>query len=368
MPEYYIGLMSGTSLDGVDGVLADCSATATRVLFHAHRTFPASLAAELLALNSSGNDELHRAALAANALSHIYARIVEDLLTAAALPAAAVAAIGAHGQTVRHRPGAFDGTGYTLQLNNPALLAELSGITVVGDFRSRDVAAGGQGAPLVPAFHQALFGRAGQTVAVLNIGGIANLSVLREDTVLGWDCGPGNALMDAWCRQQTGRPFDEEGGWAATGQVHAGLLQALLQEPYFALPAPKSSGRDLFNPGWLSGKLVGFEALPAQDVQATLTELTARVCAADVLRHAAGSQRLIVCGGGALNTQLMRRLQAHLSALEVMSSEQQGLPPLQVEAAAFAWLARKTLHRETGSLESVTGARGARVLGAIYPA
>ncbi|GAB3501110.1 anhydro-N-acetylmuramic acid kinase [Curvibacter fontanus] len=368
MPEFYIGLMSGTSLDGVDGVLADCSASGARVLQHVHRPFPAELAAELLVLNSPGDNELHRAALAANALNHVYAQVVEALLKAANLPATAISAIGAHGQTVRHRPGAYDGTGYTLQLNNPALLAELSGITVVADFRSRDVAAGGQGAPLVPAFHQALFGRSGQTVAVLNIGGIANLSVLRDDAVLGWDCGPGNALLDAWCRQHTGRPFDEQGRWAASGRVHAELLRVLLQEPYFALPAPKSSGRDLFNPAWLLSQRAGFETLPAVDVQATLTELTARVCAADVLRHAAGTRRLIVCGGGALNTHLMLRLQAHLSALEVMSSEQQGLPPLQVEAAAFAWLARKTLQRETGSLQSVTGARGARVLGAIYPA
>jgi len=368
MAEHYIGLMSGTSLDGVDGVLALCDAAQTRVLQHAYCPFPANLAAELLALNSPGDNELHRAALAANALSRLYAQVVDELLRRANLPASAISAIGAHGQTVRHRPGAFDGIGYTLQLNNPALLAELSGITVVADFRSRDVAAGGQGAPLVPAFHQALFGRAGLIVAVLNIGGISNLSVLRDDAVLGWDCGPGNALMDAWCRQHTGQAFDAQGRWAASGQVNAALLKTMLQEPYFALPAPKSSGRDLFHAAWLASKLTGFETLPAEDVQATLTELTARVCAADVLRHAAGSRRLIVCGGGALNTHLMLRLQAHLSALEVTSSEQQGLPPLQVEAAAFAWLARKAVHRETGSLKSVTGARGARVLGAIYPA
>ncbi len=368
MPAYCIGLMSGTSLDGVDGVLADCDSSSALVLRHAHRPFAPELAAELLALNSAGDNELHRSALAANALARVYAEVVADLLNASGVPAAEVMAIGAHGQTVRHRPGAFDGTGYTLQLNNPALLAELSGITVVADFRSRDIAAGGQGAPLVPAFHQAVFGRAGQTVAVLNIGGISNLSVLRDGSVRGWDCGPGNALMDAWCQRHTGQPYDEAGRWAASGHVNTDLLQRLLQEPYFALPAPKSSGRDLFNPAWLHARLAGFEALPAADVQATLTELTARVCAADVLRHAAGSHRLIVCGGGALNLQLMRRLQAYLPALEVTSSEQQGLPPLQVEAAAFAWLARKTLQGETGSLESVTGARGARVLGAIYPA
>lgn len=368
MPEHFIGLMSGTSLDGVDGVLATCEPGATRVLGHAYRPFPPGLAAEFLALNSPGSHELHRAALAANALSRLYAEVVAELLRTAALTPGDIRAIGAHGQTVRHRPGEFDGTGYTLQLNNPALLAELSGISVVGDFRSRDVAAGGQGAPLVPAFHQAVFGRPGQTVAALNIGGISNLSVLRDDAVLGFDCGPGNALLDAWCRQHTGRPYDDQGRWGASGQVQADLLQTLLDEPYFRLAPPKSTGRDLFNPDWLAAKLSGLRQLAPADVQATLTELTAQSCAADVQRHAGGCTRLIVCGGGALNTQLMLRLQALLPGLEVVSSAQAGLPPLQVEAAAFAWLACRTLHGETGSLQSVTGAKGARVLGAIYPA
>lgn len=369
VPELYIGLMSGTSLDGVDGVLAECADTHTRVIRHAHLPFPPDLTAELLQLNNPGGpDELHRAALAANALARLYAAVVAELLERAALPPGAVTAIGAHGQTVRHRPGEFDGAGYTLQLNSPALLAELSGIDVVADFRSRDVAAGGQGAPLVPAFHQAMFAQPGQTVAVLNIGGIANLSVLRGDAVLGFDCGPGNALMDAWCRQHTGQPFDAEGRWAAAGQIHEPLLQVLLREPYFALPPPKSTGRDLFNPSWLAGKLTGFDAVAPADVQATLTELTAMACATDVLRHAAGSTRLIVCGGGALNRHLMQRLQARLPKLSVVSSEQAGLSALQVEAAAFAWLARKAVLRQTASLKSVTGAQGARVLGAIYPA
>lgn len=368
MPEFYIGLMSGTSLDGVDGVLAECSAGHARVIQHVHHPFPASLATELLHLNTPGEHELHRAALAANALVRRYAQVVDTLLHAASLGPTAVRAIGAHGQTVRHRPGEFDGTGYTLQLNNPALLAELTNIDVVADFRSRDVAAGGQGAPLVPAFHQAVFGQPGQTVAVLNIGGIANLSVLRDDRVLGFDCGPGNALMDAWCQQHTGQPFDAEGRWAASGRVDDALLQTLLIEPYLALPPPKSTGRDLFNPTWLTTKLQAFPAVAPVDVQATLTELTARACAADVLRHANGGHRLIVCGGGALNTYLMQRLQALLPAWEVGSSAQAGLPPLQVEAAAFAWLACRTVHRQPGSLQSVTGAQGARVLGAVYPA
>lgn len=367
VPEYYIGLMSGTSLDGVDGVLAECSATHTHVLHHAYRPFARDLAEELLRLNSAGENELHRAALAANALCRVYAGVVSDLLQQAGLSATAVAAVGAHGQTVRHQPGAYDGTGYTLQLNNPALLAELSGITVVADFRSRDVAAGGQGAPLVPAFHQAQFGRKGQTVAVLNLGGISNLSVLRDDAVLGFDCGPGNALLDAWCRQHTGQPYDDDGRWAASGRVNEALLQRLLQEPFFTQPPPKSTGRDLFNAEWLTRQLDASD-LEARDVQATLAELTARSCADELQRHAPDSRCLIVCGGGALNTHLMHRLQAMLPGVEVVSSQNEGLPPLQVEAAAFAWLARRALHRETGSLKSVTGARGARVLGSIYPA
>jgi len=368
VPEYYIGLMSGTSLDGVDGVLVDLAVTPLQVLQHVHHPFAPELADELLALNSPGPNELHRAALATNALVRAYAAVVTDLQQAARLQASNIIAIGAHGQTVRHRPGEFDGTGYTLQLNNPALLAELSGMRVVADFRSRDIAAGGQGAPLVPAFHQALFGCHDRSIAVLNIGGIANLTVLQGDQVRGWDCGPGNALLDAWCRQHTGQPYDDQGRWAASGQLQPALLQVLLDAPYFALPPPKSSGRDLFNPGWLNTQLTRFRHLPPADVQATLTELTASSCVADLQRHGADCTRLIVCGGGALNLRLMQRLQALLPGCEVVSSAQEGLPPLQVEAAAFAWLARRTMRGETGSLKSVTGARGARVLGTITPA
>jgi len=368
LSELYIGLMSGTSLDGVDGVLVEFSDERSKVVQHAYLPFPAALGAEFLHLNTTGPDELHRAALAANALTRVYAQVVAELLARAGISPTSVTAIGAHGQTVRHRPQEFDNTGYTLQLNNPALLAELTEIDVVADFRSRDVAAGGQGAPLVPTFHHAMFARHGKTITVLNIGGISNLSVLQEETVLGFDCGPGNVLMDAWCLQHTGQPFDADGGWAASGRVHPLLLESMLQDPFFALPPPKSTGRDLFNRRWLSQHLAGFAQLTPEDVQATLTELTADTCAADVQRHGPGSESLIVCGGGALNTLLMRRLQAQLPYLRVVSSEILGLPPLQVEAAAFAWLARKAILRQTASLKSVTGARGARVLGAIYPA
>jgi anhydro-N-acetylmuramic acid kinase len=363
--------MSGTSLDGVDGVLADFSGTRLTVLAHASAPLSQALTQELLSLNSPGPNELHRAALAANALVRVYAQVVADLLAKSGINSTDIAAIGAHGQTVRHRPQTFDGTGYTLQLNNPALLAELTGIDVIADFRSRDVAAGGQGAPLVPAFHQSVFGRAGETVAALNIGGMSNLTVLGPqlaDDVLGFDCGPGNALMDAWCQQHLGQAFDADGAWAAAGRVHGGLLASLLSEPYFDQAAPKSTGRDLFNPAWLAGKLEPFAPVAPEDVQATLTELTASSCASSVKRYGLDSKNLIVCGGGAFNGQLMARLQAHLPSLQVSSSRAHGLPPLQVEAAAFAWLARKTVLRETSSLKKVTGARGARVLGAIYPA
>ena len=368
MSELYIGLMSGTSLDGVDGVLADFAGGRMQVLQHASLPFVDAHRAGLLTLNSPGDNELHRAALAANALAELYAKVVQLLLDRGQAAAASIQAIGAHGQTVRHRPQEFDGTGYTLQLNNPALLAERTGITVVADFRSRDIAAGGQGAPLVPAFHHQVFGRAQEAVAVLNIGGISNLSVLDGEQILGFDCGPGNALMDYWCQQHTGQPFDADGAWAASGSVQPDLLAALLNEPFLTKAPPKSTGRDLFNPGWLAAKLQGFAGLRPVDVQATLAELTASANATCASSYGKNSNQLIVCGGGALNGQLMRRIQAALPTMQVQSSAAHGLPPLQVEASAFAWLARQTLLRAPGSLASVTGARGNRVLGAIYPA
>ena len=368
MPELYIGLMSGTSLDGVDGVLADFSAQPLRVLEHIAIAFDDVLKASLLALNTSAPDELHRAALAANELVRVYGDVVSRLLSTSGTTASDVKAIGAHGQTVRHRPGEFDGIGYTLQINNPALLAELTGIDVVADFRSRDVAAGGQGAPLVPAFHLGLFGKPGQAINVLNIGGISNLSVLDgKGGVTGFDCGPGNSLMDHWCQRHTGRAWDAEGTWAASGQVDSGLLDALLAEPYFALPPPKSTGRDLFNPAWLDSHLKDFAHLATADVQATLAAFTAGTCAQSVKAHGLAGRLLIVCGGGALNTHLMARLAAALPSLSVESSQLHGLPPLQVEAAAFAWLARQCVLREPAGMPTVTGARVARVLGAVYP-
>jgi anhydro-N-acetylmuramic acid kinase len=367
--QLFIGLMSGTSLDGVDGVLADFSGPQPRVLAHHAMPFAPALKQELLALNTPSDNELHRAALAANALVRVYVQTVQALLANTLTSASDVCAIGAHGQTVRHQPGALDGTGYTLQLNNPALLAELTGIDVVADFRSRDVAAGGQGAPLVPVFHQGIFGQANITVGVLNLGGIANLSVLHANgDVLGFDCGPGNALLDHWCQAHTGDAFDNNGVWGASGTVIEPLLQAMLAEPYLHQAPPKSTGRDLFHPTWLVHQLSGYANAHAADVQATLTEFTARACVNDVLRYAADAAELIVCGGGALNGLLMQRLQAGLPKVCVVSSAERGMPPLQVEAAAFAWLARQTMLGLPGNLPKVTGAQGARILGGIFKA
>ncbi len=366
----WIGLMSGTSLDGVDAVLALVDeAGALHGAAHVHQAFEPRLRDELLALNRSGPDELHRAALATNALMRSYAAAVHALLAASGHPADGVQAIGAHGQTVRHRPGEFDGTGYTLQLMNGALLAELTGIAVACDFRSRDVAAGGQGAPLVPAFHAARFGQPGLAQAVLNVGGIANLTLLAADGgVGGFDCGPGNVLMDTWVQQQRGLPYDADGAWAAQGRVHPALLAELLREPFLALPPPKSTGRDLFTPDWLAPRLAAAGgAIAPADVMATLAEFTALAAVQALQREAPASARLVVCGGGAFNTHLMRRLAA-LSGLPVVASGELGVPPDQVEAMAFAWLARARVQGEAGNVPGVTGAAGLRVLGALHPA
>lgn len=360
-----MGLMSGTSLDGADGVLVDFSGLKPRVLASATQAFSSDFRAELLALNSPASNDLHRAAVAANQLADVYAAVIASLLEQTTLAAKDIQAVGAHGQTVRHQPA----LGYTTQLNNPALLAERTGIDVVADFRSRDVAAGGQGAPLVPAFHQSVFGQHDRTTLVLNIGGISNLSVLPANgSVVGFDCGPGNALMDAWCLQHTGQRFDEGGQWAASGKLIPELLACLLGEPYLAMPPPKSTGRDLFSLTWLAAKLAPFMAERPADIQNTLTEFTAKACITGASSYLNNSDELIVCGGGAFNYDLMQRLQAGLPSLKVVTSSAHGLPPLQVEAAAFAWLARQTVKRLPGNLPSVTGAAGLRVLGAIYPA
>jgi anhydro-N-acetylmuramic acid kinase len=365
---FFIGLMSGTSLDGVDGILTNFDG----VQHAAYVPFPDTLRQELLILQSASDNEIHREALAANQLVLMYADCVRQLLKASGVAAADVCAIAAHGQTIRHLPA----SGYTRQINNPALLAELTGIDVIADFRSRDIAAGGQGAPLVPAFHQAVFGSASgsasgstaQTRVVANIGGISNISILKaHGEVSGFDTGPGNVLMDGWISQHLGAAYDEDGRWAAGGSVSHALLGALLAEPFLALPPPKSTGRDLFHAEWLATKLRAFSSLNAQDVQATLAAFTVQSLADAIMLHAPDAAGLYVCGGGALNGHLMASLTKVLP-MPVTSTAALGVSPNHVEALAFAWLAKRFCERLPGNLPAVTGARGSRVLGALYPA
>lgn len=354
--------MSGTSLDGVDAVLADFSDRTPRVRASAHHPFPSDLRAELLALQSPGQDEIARAAAAGNALALAYAAAVDAVLRASGSDKNVVQAIGCHGQTVRHRPE----RGFTTQIGNAALLAERTSIRVIADFRSRDVAAGGQGAPLAPAFHAEVFLDPTENRAILNVGGIANVTQLAANgTVIGFDSGPGNCLMDLWCARHTGAPFDEAGKWASGGHVLPQLLARMQQDPYFDLPPPKSTGRDLFNDAWMRALINADEE--AQSVQATLLELTARSICDAIGRHLPRTQRVIACGGGTKNLALMTRLSELLDPVPVESSDRHGIDPQLVEAVAFAWLARQSVRGLPGNLPSVTGARGQRVLGAVYP-
>ena len=357
---FYIGLMSGTSLDGIDGVITRFTEAPTPAFV----PFPASLRSELLSLQAPGANEIHREALAANQLAQLYAECVRELLHASGIPASQVAAIGVHGQTIRHQPA----DGYTRQINNPALLAELTGIDVIADFRSRDIAAGGQGAPLVPAFHQSVFGSTAHVRVVVNIGGISNISILTTSGLAtGFDTGPGNVLMDAWVHQHLGKPYDADGQWAASGQVIDALLTHLLDEEFFRLAPPKSTGRDLFHLDWLNARLQGFAAAKPEDVQATLAALTAR-CIADAVNHyATDCDAVFVCGGGAYNSHLMQLLGQQLTQ-PVNNTASLGVSPTHVESLAFAWLAQRFCERQPGNLPTVTGASGLRILGALYPA
>jgi anhydro-N-acetylmuramic acid kinase len=360
--DLFVGLMSGTSLDGVDAAVARFPDGRFEVLGSAGIAMPVALRTELLALQCAGHDELGRSMLAANALADLYAEAAARAMREAGVAAAAVAAIGCHGQTVRHRPD----LGYTVQLNNPARLAERTGIDVVADFRSRDVAAGGQGAPLVPAFHRFAFADPARHRVVVNVGGIANLTDLAPGRpVRGWDTGPGNVLLDLWCARHLGEPFDRDGRFAAAGEVRPQLLAAMLAEPYFADAPPKSTGRDLFNDRWL-GRF-DLERLAPEDVQATLAALTCASVAGSIAAQCAGAAEVLVCGGGARNPVLMRLLAERLAPRRVDTTDAAGLPSGLVEAVAFAWLASRTLARQPGNLAEVTGARGGRILGAVWP-
>ncbi|MEX5594313.1 anhydro-N-acetylmuramic acid kinase [Pseudomonas orientalis] len=363
MPRY-IGVMSGTSLDGLDIALIEQDSALSLIATH-YIPMPAELRAELLSLCASGPDEIARSAIAQQSWVTLAARGIHALLAQQNLTPHDIRAIGSHGQTIRHEPA----RGFTVQIGNPALLAELTGITVVSDFRSRDVAAGGQGAPLVPAFHEALFGERAGNRAVLNVGGFSNLSLIETGKpVSGFDCGPGNVLLDAWIDHQRGEPFDRDGQWAASGKVQPPLLNTLLSDAFFATKGPKSTGREVFNLDWLQHHLDGLPAFLPEDVQATLLELTALTIVESLQSAQHQTDTLLVCGGGAHNGTLMNRLAALLPSTQVSSTATYGVDPDWVEAMAFAWLAHCCLEGIAANRPSVTGARGLRVLGAIYPA
>jgi anhydro-N-acetylmuramic acid kinase len=364
MANLYIGVMSGTSLDGFDIVLL-AQDERPRLLATHYIPMPDDLRAELLGLCSSGVDEIARAGIAEQKWVHFAAQGVNALLEKQGILAAEIRAIGSHGQTIRHEPA----RGFTVQIGNPALLAELTGITVVSDFRRRDIAAGGQGAPLVPAFHEALFDDNKDHRAVLNIGGFSNLSLIEIDKpVSGFDCGPGNVLLDAWIQAQRGESYDRDGAWGASGKADPALLKALLSDQFFQTKGPKSTGREVFNLGWLHHHLFQLPTLAAEDVQATLLELSALSITESLQSAQTHTKELLVCGGGAHNKALMDRLAALLPQTKVSSTAAFGVDPDWVEAMAFAWLAHCCLEGVPANRPTVTGAKGLRVLGGIYPA
>lgn len=360
----YLGLISGTSADGIDAALVSFAGDTPRLIAGHTHPWPDALRLHMLAV-AQGETAIDLDALGRLdvALAHGFAAAAEQVIAVAGVARHAVRAIGSHGQTLRHRPhGEFP---FTLQLGDPSVIAERCGIDVVADFRRADVAAGGQGAPLLPAMHAMLLGRQGCPRVVLNLGGIANITVLRDDHVLGFDTGPANGLLDAWCQRHRGEAYDRDGAFAAAGSVDTPLLDGLLDDPYFALSPPKSTGREHFHLEWLDTHL-GNKTIAPADVQATLLDLTARSVRDAIDRQAADAQEIFVCGGGLHNSTLLARLKTLLSPRQVKSTAAEGVDPDYLEAMAFAWLARQRLLGQPGNLPAVTGARGPRVLGAIY--
>lgn len=363
-PAAYIGLMSGTSMDGIDAVLTSFSEG--RAVIHSTCTicYPDELKHRLIKLcqNQGCPDEL---GALDHAIGELFSQAALGVLDSAAAADVDVKAIGSHGQTIRHQPRGTNA--FSMQLGDPNLIVEATGITTIADFRRRDMAAGGEGAPLVPAFHQAIFGSPGQNLCIVNIGGIANISCLLNtptEQVYGFDTGPGNALMDAWCLDQTGKSYDENGDWANEGRVIQPLLSDMLSDAYFTLPPPKSTGKEKFNLDWIKTFLNRHPDTSPSDVQRTLLELTVISIAKQLPESA--DLKVYICGGGSRNRLLMQELRRACSPFSVNSTAEIGLDPQWVEAAAFAWLAQQTLNRKPGNLPAVTGAKGERILGAVY--
>lgn len=366
----YIGLMSGTSVDAIDSALVSCADNQVSVLATHQHDIPDETKQRIASLSHSGPDEIERLGPLDRELGRQFAAATLALVEKAGKSAKQIRAIGSHGQTVRHRPpsGGSGQDSFTLQLGDPNTIAEITGITTVADFRRRDIAAGGEGAPLAPAFHAAAFARHGVNRAIVNIGGIANASILQgEQLLMGYDTGPGNTLLDHWIQRHQGKAFDCDGNWSATGQVLDALLSDLLQHPYFALSGPRSSGKEDFNLAWLDRCLAAHSGASPTDVQATLAELTATTIANAVVASPAAVTEVYICGGGARNPDLMRRLERQLSPALLTTSAAIGVDPDWVEAVTFAWLAHQTLAGLAGNAPAVTGASGPRVLGGVYP-
>ena len=364
-PDYYVGIMSGTSLDGIDAVLTDLNSQPPLLLNTFYQPYDKNLRSQILDLHQSGNNELHLAAMLSNKLAHCYAKAVINLLNKHKIKSQSITAIGCHGQTVRHCPQAE--MSYSIQLGNASLLAELTGITVVADFRSRDIAAGGQGAPLVPAFHQLLFQDPEISRVIINIGGISNITNLASNTkIVGFDCGPGNILMDSWCQRHLGTTYDKNGTWAESGEIIPALLEELMSFKFFSVPPPKSTGREVFNLTWLEKHLSGNES--TEDVQATLLQLTSRAITDTVLKWFPDTTEVYLCGGGSRNIALASRIQISLPGKKVAPTDVLGINADWLEAFAFAWLAKQNIQGVPSSIPSVTNAKGERILGAVYQA
>jgi len=363
----YIGLMSGTSMDGIDAALVEFIDDEQKLIGYTSIPWPTELAERLRALSIPGNNEIERLGHLDVEVANHFAAGTLDLLNKCGIEPAGVRAIGSHGQTVRHRPTGL--LPFTLQIGDPNRLSEQTGITVVADFRRRDMAAGGQGAPLVPAYHASFLSSRNEERVVLNIGGIANITHLpagNKNCVVGFDTGPGNTLLDGWATRHLGKPYDKDGEWAAGGQPVPELLHRLRGAPYFQQPYPKSTGPEQFNLTWLDQHLERSQYSP-QDVQATLSQLTAGSIADAIRTHCPGCGRVIVCGGGAHNRELMRQLTLALGHIDLRSSSAYGIDPDHMEAMAFAWLARQTMKGLSGNLPAVTGASHEAILGGIYP-
>lgn len=364
MPEYYIGLMSGTSIDAIDAVLLDTTDDKFTLLHTVEQQIPEPLKQDIIDLCSPGDNEIERMGKLDNQLAELFASACHSLLETSKLTPNDIRAIGSHGQTIRHHPNREHG--FTLQIGNPALIAEQTSITTVADFRRADVAAGGQGAPLVPAFHQAVFANSTINRVILNIGGMANISILQNGKVSGFDTGPGNVLLNSWIQNELNHSYDDNGNWAKQHETEEGLLKQMLEDKYFQLAPPKSTGREHFNLDWITQQLKQYgKTLKPGTIQACLTELTAETIANAITQHA-NCEEVYVCGGGAYNTFLMELLRDKLK-VPVRTTSEIGIEPSYVEAAAFAWFAKQTLNGLSSNVPEVTGAKHPVIMGAIYP-